>query len=177
MAMGDAYRGLLPDDVSCRTWEVFVQALKPKFLLHTAEWSLFLELKQWQAERDWPRFHAKVQAYRLFLDKALEPAIKIFIVAAFPDYLARKVVKPPLPVTLDEAIDRTWQAFHTCPPIGSAQTPAATSAAPVTSSTQHMELDTLKAMPSAIPTHYFPLGSQFNVFTGKPMMQTFGRSR
>ena len=56
----------VPESQSFKSWEAFVQALKPKFLLHTAEWSLFLELKQWHAERDWPSFHAKVQTETCF---------------------------------------------------------------------------------------------------------------
>ena len=62
---------MFPETQTFDSWEDFVQALKPKFLLHTAGWSLFLELKQWQAERYWPSFHVKVQTYRMFLDKAL----------------------------------------------------------------------------------------------------------
>ena len=46
MAMGDSLRGLFPETQNYVIWETFVQALKPKFLLHTAEWSLLLELKQ-----------------------------------------------------------------------------------------------------------------------------------
>ena len=44
IAMSDSYRGLFPDAQTFDSWETFVQARKPKFLLHTAEWSLFLEL-------------------------------------------------------------------------------------------------------------------------------------
>ena len=58
-------------------------------------------LKLWYAERDWPSFHAKVQTYRMFLVNAFEPAIMVFMIAALPDYLARKVTKLPLLADLD----------------------------------------------------------------------------
>ena len=61
MAMGDSFRELFPATQIFENWKAFVQALKPKFLLHTAEWSLFLELKQWHADRDWPSFLANVK--------------------------------------------------------------------------------------------------------------------
>ena len=153
MAMGDSFRGLFPATQNFDSWEAFVQALKPKFLFH-------LELKQWHAERDWPSFHAKVQTYRMFLDKALEPAIMVFIIAALPDYLARKVTKLPLPADLDDAVAPTWQAFRTCPPPMQAQAyaPPANSAVLVTPSNPQMDLDALRALPSSsiTPTPRFP---------------------
>ena len=181
MAMGDSFRGLLPESQTYVSWEAFVQSLKLKLLLHTAEWSLFLEVKQWHAERDWPSFHAKIQTYRMFLYKALEPAIMVFMIAALPDYLARKVTKLPLPENLDDAVARTWQAFRTCPPPMQAQAyaPPATSAGIVTPSNPQMDLDALMALPSSSfsSTPRFPQDTMLNVFSGKPMAQTFGRSR
>jgi hypothetical protein len=180
LAMGDSFRGLLPPSVTFTKWDEFIQALKPKFMLHTAEWSLYLECTHWKQEADWPSFHAKIQTYRLFLDRSLDPSLLILMTAALPDYLAKKVAKPPLPTSLDEGIDRAWQAFHTCPPPMQPTAPrvnAVQSTQPVTTPGQ-MELDTLRASSGAqlVPVPHFPSYSQFNVFTGKPMTQTFGRS-
>ena len=111
----------------------------------------------------------------MFLDKALEPAIMVFMIAALPDYLARKVKN------LDEAVARTWQAFRTCPPPMQAQAyaPPTTFAGLVTPSNPQMDLDALRALPSSsfTPTPRFPQDTMLNVFSGKPMAQTFGRGR
>ena len=61
----------------------------------------------------------------MFLDKAFEPAIMVFMIAELPEYLARKVTKSPLPAEFDEVIARTWQAFRTCPPPMQARIPRA----------------------------------------------------
>ena len=42
MAMGDTARGLFDTTSEIATWEEFMQALKPKFLLHTAEYQLLV---------------------------------------------------------------------------------------------------------------------------------------
>ena len=43
MALGEFNRGMFPQGTQFDNWEAFVQALKPKFLMHTADWSLYLE--------------------------------------------------------------------------------------------------------------------------------------
>ena len=99
------------------------------------------------------------------------------MIAALPDYLARKVTKMPLPANLDEAISRTLQAFGTCPLPMQAQpyVPTVNKPGPVAPSNQKMDLDALRALPSSslAPATHFPPNSQFNVFSGKPMSQTF----
>ena len=54
MAMGETARGLFDTTREFATWEEFMQALKPKFLLHTAEYQLLVETHSWQMNGDWP---------------------------------------------------------------------------------------------------------------------------
>ena len=58
MAMGKTARGRLDTTREFATWEESMQALKPKFLRHTAEYQLLVETHSWQNNGDWPRFHA-----------------------------------------------------------------------------------------------------------------------
>ena len=44
-----------------------MQALKPKLLLHTAEYQLLVETHSWQMNGDWHRFHAMIQTHKLFM--------------------------------------------------------------------------------------------------------------
>ena len=43
MVMGETYGGLIDPTHEFATWEEFMQALKPKFLLQTAEYQLSVE--------------------------------------------------------------------------------------------------------------------------------------
>ena len=61
MALGESIRGMFPAGTQFETWELFVEPLKPKFLMHTADWSLYFETQNWAMNGDWPRFHAMVQ--------------------------------------------------------------------------------------------------------------------
>ena len=58
MAMRETARGLFDTTREFGTWEEFMQALKPKFLLHTAEYQLLVETYSRQMTGDCPRFHA-----------------------------------------------------------------------------------------------------------------------
>ena len=40
MALGESIRGMFPAGTQFESWESFVEALKPKFLMYTADWSL-----------------------------------------------------------------------------------------------------------------------------------------
>ena len=187
IAMGETFRGLFPPKKQFASWEEFVKQLKPMFLLHTAEWSLFVKTQQWQMRGDWPRFHAIVQTYRMFLDASLQPALMVNMIKALDPYLQRKVVKPPMQTTLDEAVERTWRAFRTAqPPMplapqASAQAPAQLPVAmqtPMAQPTPAMDLDAMRQATSSFAHQWQQQqqSSNFNVFTGKPMGQTFGRS-
>ena len=116
MALGESIRGMFPQGTQFDNWEAFVQALKPKFLMHTADWSLYLETQHWQMQGDWPRFHAIVQTYRLFIPKEFHPSLMLHMIKALDPYLQRKVIKEPRPKDLDEAIARTWDVFRTAQP-------------------------------------------------------------
>ena len=116
LAMGETFRGLFPAGQQFADWATFVRELKPKFLQHTMDWSLVLETNQWKMEGDWPRFHSRVQKYRLFIDESFHPTLMLNLVKALDPYLQRKVLKDPKPTTLDEAIARAWQAFRTSQP-------------------------------------------------------------
>ena len=67
--MGGTARGLFDTTRGFAMWEEFIQALKPKFLLHTAEYQLLVDTHSWQMSGDWPRFHATIQIYKLFISE------------------------------------------------------------------------------------------------------------
>ena len=52
MARGETARGLFDATREFATWEKFMQAFKPKFLLHTAEYQLLVETNSWQINGD-----------------------------------------------------------------------------------------------------------------------------
>jgi hypothetical protein len=116
MALGESIRGMFPPNTQFDNWEDFVQKLKPKFLLHTADWSLYLETYHWQMNGDWPRFHAIVQTYRLFIPKDMHYTLMVHMIKGLDEYLQRKVMKEPRHVDPDKAIGRTWQVFQTAQP-------------------------------------------------------------
>jgi hypothetical protein len=89
MALGESIRGMFPTGTQFNNWDDFIQALKPKFLLHTADWSLYLETYHWQMNGDWPRFHAIVQTYRLFIDKEYHHALMLHMIKGLDPYLQR----------------------------------------------------------------------------------------
>ena len=55
--MSETDRGLFDTTREFATWEEFMQALKPKFLLHTVEYQLLVETHSWQMNGACPRFH------------------------------------------------------------------------------------------------------------------------
>ena len=93
-----------------------MQALKPKFLLHTAEYQLLVETHSWHMNGYWPRFDAIIQTYKLFISGHFNDTLLINMLKALDPYLQRKVIKEPKPATLEEAIERTWRVFHTAQP-------------------------------------------------------------
>ena len=50
--MGETARGLFDTTRVFATWEEFMQSLKPKFLLHTAEYKLLVEAHSLQMNGD-----------------------------------------------------------------------------------------------------------------------------
>ena len=54
-----------------------MQALKPKFLLHTAKYQLLAETHSWQMNGDWPRFHAIIRTYKLFISEYFHDTLHI----------------------------------------------------------------------------------------------------
>ena len=81
-----------------------MQTLKPKFLLHTAEYQLLVETHSWQMNGDWPRFHAIIQTYKLFISEYLHGTLLINMLKALDHYLQRKVIKELKPATLEESL-------------------------------------------------------------------------
>ena len=69
MAVRETARGFFDTTREFETWEEFMQALKQKFLLHTAEYQLLVETHSWHMNGDWPRFHAIIQTYKLFISE------------------------------------------------------------------------------------------------------------
>ena len=181
MALGESIRGMFPTGVQFTNWEDFIQALKPKFLLHTADWSLYLETQHWQMGGDWPRFHAIVQTYRLFIPKDFHHALMLHMIKALDPYLQRKVIKEPRPKDLDDAINRTWEVFRTAQPptpltqqvSQHAHVPAI--APPQQQAPQQMELDLMRQAPRRNAMTFNALNPQYNAFSGKLVGQTFGR--
>ena len=114
--MSDCIRGLFPPEHRHASWKEFIEAPRLKFQLSSADWPQYMESQPWKMNGDWPRFHTMINAYRQFLDKALEPALMLHMINGLDQYLMRKVVKEPKPQTLDEAIKKTWEAFRTTPP-------------------------------------------------------------
>ena len=126
MAMGGTARGLFVTTREFEAWEEFMQALKPKFLLHTAEYQLLVETHSWKMTGDCPRFHAIIQTSKLFISEDFHGTIVINILKARNHYFQRKVIKEPKPATLDEAIQRTLRVFNTAqPPVPQPQVPHA----------------------------------------------------
>jgi hypothetical protein len=104
------------------------------------------------------------------------------MIKALDPYLQRKVLKEPKPQTLDEAVARTWEAFRTAqPPAPFVPQSPAPSYAPTASAPPPgpaMELDTVRQMPQAPNAFAWqqPLQSHgYNVFSGRPLTQTFGQ--
>ena len=56
-----------------------------------------------------------INAYRQFVDNALEPALMLHMINGLDPYLRRNVAKEPRPQTLDDAITKTWEVFCTSP--------------------------------------------------------------
>ena len=96
-------------DTTCEfaTWEESMQALKPKFLLHTVEYQPLAETQTWQMHGDWPQFHAIILTYKLFISAYFHGTPLINTLKALDHYLQRKVIKESKPATLEEAIERT----------------------------------------------------------------------
>ena len=72
-----------------------MQTLKPKFLLHTAEYQLLVETHSFQMNGGWPRFHAIVQTYKLFISEYFHGTLLINMLKALHPYLQRNVIKEP----------------------------------------------------------------------------------
>jgi len=93
--MGDSIRGLLPHGRQHTNLKEFIGALRNKFQLSTAHWTLYMETQTWKTNGDWPRFHTMINAHRQFLDKTLEPALMVHMINGIDPYHMRKVVKEP----------------------------------------------------------------------------------
>ena len=114
--MLETARGLYDTTRDFATWEEFMQALKPKFLLHTAEYQLLVETNSWQMSGICHRFHAIIHTYKLFISDYFHGTLIINMLKSMNPYLQRNVIKEPKPDTLEEAIQWTWRGFHTTKP-------------------------------------------------------------
>ena len=61
---------------------------------------------------DWPRFHAFVQTYKMFISEYFHGGLLINMLKALGNYLPRNVIKDPNPTTIDDAIKLTWEVFR-----------------------------------------------------------------
>ena len=68
-----------------------MQALNPKFPLHTAESQLLVETHGLQMNGDWPGFHATTQTYELFVSECFHGTLFINMLKALDPYFQRKV--------------------------------------------------------------------------------------
>ena len=51
-AMGDTLRGIFPAGQTFPNWDEPVKELRPKFMPHTADWTLFVIFEQWKMRGD-----------------------------------------------------------------------------------------------------------------------------
>ena len=82
IVMGGTLRGIFRLGQTFPNWNEFVNDLKPKFMLHNAYWSLFLESEQLNMRGEWHGFHSVVHAYKLCLDPSLHPALMVNVIKA-----------------------------------------------------------------------------------------------
>ena len=54
-----------------------MQALKPKFLLHTAKYQLLVETHSRQMNGDWLGFHANIRTYKFFISEYFHGTLPI----------------------------------------------------------------------------------------------------
>ena len=95
-------------------------------------------------------------------------------------YLRRKVIKEPRPTFLDAAVARTWEAFRTADPTASfmpqESRPVATQAMAPHPQPQQMELEAVRHTPNRQWSFHAISGArQQNVFSGRPLGQSFGK--
>ena len=87
MAMGETARVLLDTARELATWEEFIQALKPKFLLHTEEYHLRVGTHSLQMNGDCHRLHFIIQTYNLVFSEYLHGTFLINMLKALYRYL------------------------------------------------------------------------------------------